>query len=275
MQNLPSITSMEVVVVSAAVVLLYVFPTLLAWSEARRRRRLERLTHLSFLAASEPLPASDAAATSTFGTSSELPSGGEVAASSASRFADPEVAAAPSNPSPAAEPIARLAEPSTLAEPPEASATTTASTNGDAPVELYPLSGTPRHRFRLDDLHQSRLHDLPPAIVRNDPQRQRAWEEAEHAAEQHRRTIASATIMSPYPARSTCLGAAEADETTVRLHFLLFPGVWPVSQNQAVAQAIFEIDRTGGAIHGWVDALRDSELTDDNRREIRESGGEA
>jgi len=141
--------------------------------------------------------------------------------------------------------------------------------------ELQPLSGESQYRFRLDELHGASLSDWPPAAIRNDPERRRLRQEAEQAMQAHAARLRSVVIASPYPARSYCLGAADVDASELRLSFLLFPVVWPVSQNQAVAQAVFRVDGLTGTIHGWVDALRSQELSEENRREIREAGGAA
>ncbi len=272
MQNLPNITPNEIAVVAAAVLVLFVAPGLIGWSDARRRRRADRAAAALQAAAlapatdsgplveavpeAETLPDAAAGTATSMPLSSEtlvsmLPTDGAAAATTADL---PPDAAAPVETAPA--PV------------------WTSPAESGARVELQPLSGLAKHCFRLDDLHRVELTDWPPPAVRNDPERSRSWREAEQIAEQYRATIRVATIASPYPARSHCLGAAGADPSQVQLSYLLFPVLWPVSQNQAVAQAIFRIDRVTGAVLGWVDALRPQELSEENRREIHEAGGD-
>jgi hypothetical protein len=274
MANLPHITPNEVALLAAALLVLFVAPALLSWGEARRRRAERaaldaaafRVTaapdagvHVPDMA---PLAAPPLAAPPLEAPPPELPE------PSAEVASPPEEAVAVPAPAPVSEPVC---EPIA-----ERAAETVRSAPAPSPqVELQPLSGTPRHHFRLDDLHQAQLPDWPPAAIRNDPEQSRARQEAERSAELYESRVRAVIIASPYPARSHCLGAADADASALRLSFLLFPVLWPVSQNQAVAQAVFRIDRISGTIHGWVDALRPQELSDENRREIREAGGEA
>lgn len=264
---MPHITSSEIAVVSAAFLFFYVVPTVLAWSDHFRERRLRRQAPLELQPEStaghdtslppESVPTSDLTATiptvpngddatTDEGAGAEQTAGGEAAVEAG---AQPETAAGASVP----------AEARTAALVPE----------------LQPLVGPARHCFRLRDLHRAQLPDWPPDVIRHDAERSRLWDEAERVAEEQRAAIESVAIHSPYPARTVCLGAADIAGSTVRLRYLLFPSLWPVSQNQAVAQAIFEFDRTCAGIRGWVDALAPSELSEENRHEIRESGGEA
>lgn len=285
MQNMPNITLMEAVVVCAAVLLLYIGPAVLAWSDARRRRRLQaRETRASqlwtepmppFSVTPEPSPASgemtapvpspDALETTVANAEVSQLAGSDLRSAPLSEPLAPRAAAA------APSPESAVSAPAPIAPAMAA----VADQNDGSLLELQPLDGPSRHCFRLADLHQTRLPDWPPSAIRNDPERNRLWQDAERVAEEHRAVIASAAIWSPYPARSSCLGAAETEGPRARVRFLLFPLPWPVTQSQAVAQAVFEIDRARGEIRGWVDALRESELTDNNRREIRESGGAA
>jgi type II secretory pathway pseudopilin PulG len=261
MTNMPNITQTEMAVVAAAVLLLFIAPALLSWSDERRRRRAQHATRLQealqLVAAESAVPASDplTAEPALFEAPQPLDIG--VPPPSDVRAGAPR----PLDPSP---PLRAPAETDSVV----------AGSEPSAPAELLPLSGVARHHFRIDDLHQAQLSDWPPAAIRNDPERSRSRYEAEQAAEPYRVRMREAVIVSPYPARAHCLGAADADATELRFSFLLFPVVWPVSQNQAVAQAVFRIDRVTGTLRGWVDALRPQELSEDNRREIGEAGGE-
>jgi hypothetical protein len=281
MQNLPNITPLEVGVLCAAVLVLYFAPAVLTWSDARRRRKAQVPVQESPVHAEQTTLASAPLEPSPREVGAVAPSAESPAVPLAMLGSGECSAEAVGNPA-AAEltpqsAVGSLDESAVSAAFPSAVHTPAATLdrNDGAPLELQPLSGPARHRFRLADLHQTQLPDWPPAAIRSDADRYQAWQEAERVAEQYQATIASASIWSPYPARSSCLGAAEAVGPCARVHFLLFPVPWPVTQNQAVAQAVFEIDPSRGAVRGWVDALRESELTDDNRREIRASGGVA
>jgi hypothetical protein len=251
MANLPNITSMEVAVVSAGMLLFFVCPALLALADQRRRRKLQAPRDW------EPSVTVPAVVPSDQELESEAPSttAPEAVASGS------DMAAAPDE-TPVPAPATTLS--------PEGGETA----NEQRPMEIQPLDGSWRHSFRLQDLHEARLPDWPPAAIRDDPEGDRLWHEGERACDQHH-AVLSATVRSPYPARSRCLGAVEVDGSTRRLRVLLFPVVWPVSQNQAVAQVVFEINPDQNLIHGWVDALRAHELTEDNRRDIRACGDDA
>ena len=272
MANFPNITQAEMAVVGAAVLFLFVGPALLSWSDERRRRRAQRAAILAQsphvpLAPGWAMPVSDTLA-------------GEAKLPEAQRPYETDIPPgldASAAPPPVAEPAS---PPDSLpAQPPHTTPQTEGiSTSGAPPlpdIELQPLSGAVQHRFQLDHLHRAQLPDWPPAVIRTDQERSRLREAVEHDAAPYAARVHAVTIGAPYPARSYCLGAADADASELRLSFLLFPVVWPVSQNQAVAQAVFRIDRLTGEIRGWVDALRPQELSDENRREIREAGGEA
>jgi hypothetical protein len=272
MANFPNITQAEMATIGAAVLFLFVGPALLSWGDERRRRRAQRAAILVQsqgvpLAAGWEMPVPDTVsgeaklpgALQPFET--EIQPGFDVSAMG------PAVAEPPSPPD------------GVLVNPPPTALQTDRIPTDSAPtppaVELQPLSGTAHHHFQLDHLHRAQLPDWPPAVIRTDPERIRLRQEAEQDAALYEARVNAASIGAPYPARSYCLGAADADASELRLSFLLFPVVWPVSQNQAVAQAVFRIDRITGEIRGWVDALRSQELSDENRREIREAGGEA
>jgi len=266
--NMANVTQSELAVLAGAVILLFVAPALLSWTDERRRRRARRAAI-----------AMDPGAVAT-GVESPPPASDEP-------FGEAPEASAPPVDANSAPPAALVSEVPTGAAPavgvdhdPLSPGVTDPQSNSvSAPTpttstELLPLSGIVRHRFRLDDLHVAQLIDWPPAAIRHDPERSRLRQEAERAATEYAANLHAVIIASPYPARSHCLGAADCDAAELRLSFLLFPVLWPVSQNQAVAQAVFHIERTTGNIRGWVDALRPPELSEENRREIREAGGE-
>jgi len=261
MANLPNITQTELAVLAAAVLLLFVAPAVLSWADERRQRRTQRAM----------IAAEAVRVASTVESTAPLPDAPAIEPAPAEALQHAHAAFAPPPEAVAALPTM---EPGSSPAPAVATDAAAASTAPPAMApELHPLSGTPQHRFRLDDLHRAQLSDWPPAAIRNDPERSSRRQEAEQGAELYRTRICEALILSPYPARSYCLGTAEADASELRLSFLLFPVVWPMSQNQAVAQAVFRVDRITGELRGWVDALRPQELSEENRREIHEAGG--
>ncbi|MFQ5665095.1 MAG: hypothetical protein ACE5I7_01560 [Candidatus Binatia bacterium] len=271
---MPSITGAEVAVMSAAVVLLFVAPALLALADERRRHKAPRrgpertgtAAAGAVLEAANP-DASDVRMSATL--QPEVEAGG---CAIQSPVAAAQVGPGPQPESKSAAP--RMPPAASVPAPAEPGATgNTGALVGPAPIELRPLEGPARHCFHLQDLHPAHLPNWPPAAIRDDPERSRCWREAERIWERYHTAIHSAAIWSPYPARSSCLGAAELDGAKVCLRLFLFPVLWPVSQHQAVAQAVFEIDCVQGTVRGWVDALRASELTADNRRDISEAGG--
>ena len=276
---MPHIAPTEVAVVAAAVVLFYFVPAAVAWRDAARRRKLLRREAAACAGARlsevggdstvvplvETLLSEPGAAAADSELPGELDSGANV----------PGSAPVVETTFPVEEPVtAQALETAQIDRTADLAPTIPEPSVACAAPEIQPLATPGRYQFRLRDLHRTQLPDWPPAVVRHDAERNRMWQEAERVAEEYRGRIDEAMIWSPYPARATCLGAAEVDGPVVRLRYLLFPSVWPVSENQAVAQAVLEVDRARAEIHGWVDALRASELSEDNRREIQQSGGE-
>jgi hypothetical protein len=253
MANIANITPVEIAVAGAGVLLFFVCPVLLAWTDRRRRYRLQAAqARMASLAA--PLSVVDVSPTEAFPITGSASAVAESMGAGSDTITAPISAPTPLSPTPA--PCESVAD-------------------AHAAIELRPFDGLWRYRFHLQELHEARLPDWPPIAVRDDPERARLWQEGERLCDQYRTRITAATICSPHPARSRCLGGVEAYGAKLRVHVLLFPILWPISQNQAVAQAIFEINPDWGAIEGWVDALQPHELTEDNRRDIRACGGDA
>jgi hypothetical protein len=262
---------LEMTMVGIAVAVFYVVPAMLQFADARRRRRLERQQIAATLSPSDSaVPSdvttvpSDVAAVPVDDTVEPVPPWSDTMARSAGDTDGPAEPWAALEGLPGGDESRGEVEPIGAPLPPS-------MPQAAAPLEIHPLEGPSRHRFRLAALHRAHLPDWPPAVIRHDPDRYRAWQEAEQVAESHWAAIGSATVVSPYPARSTCLGAAQRDGSRFRVCFLLFPALWPVTEDQALAQAVFEIDTERGELRGWVDALRESELTEDHRRYIQES----
>lgn len=271
MPNMPSITLAEIAVVSTAVVILYVVPFVLATIDQRRRRRLPVWS--STVTVTEP-PAQLTAAVPTVG----IPS---TTASEAAQHCDPdgespEEPASTAHENGATAPVTEAPEPaapvaaheyaSDTPEPRIANATPFGpGTEGPA---FEPFTGDAGYQFRLEDLHRVRLPDWADAA------RSHLWRDAEGVAQAHRAAVLGCVLLSPYPLRSACRSGVEQEHSTLRLCYLLFPSLWPVSRDQAVAQVMFEIDMETGTVRHRLDALRRCDLSDDTRRAIRDSGGD-
>lgn len=258
MLNMPTITSVEIAAVGAAVFLLYVAPFLLATIEHYRRRKAERLNAARSLAETTPFTAA-AQPEIEEPTAAVSPQPGEEAGRQAPGTEAPPPAthdetttAAPGEPT---------GEP--WQSPPETTGPTggetlalPASTDGGTdPVVAKRFDGNAGHRFRLEDLHQARLEDWPPATIRDNAAHSQIWSEAQRVAEAHP-AVFSSVLVSPCQVRSVCLGGAEKNGSRFRLRFLLFPGLWPASPDQAVSQAVVEVDSATGEVRHWIEPLR-------------------
>jgi hypothetical protein len=267
MPNMPSITPAEVAVVSAAVVILYVVPFVLATIDQRRRRRLP--VSSSPVMVTEP-PAEPAVVAPTV----EVPA----AIGEAAQRCDPDGASreqlaptAHENGAPAAvtealQPVAADTCAPDTGGPEIANATPSGTDAGGPAFETF--AGDAGYQFRLEDLHRVRLPDWADAA------RGRSGRDAERVAETHRAAVFGRVLRSPYPVRSACRSEVEQEHSTLRLCYLLFPSLWPASREQAVAHAMFEIDMETGAVRHRLDAIRRCDLSDDTRRAIRDSGGD-
>ena len=258
MQNLPNILPMEVAVVVAAALLLCGGPAVLAWSDERRRRRRERERLAEERRAA--MPAAEVAIASMPAGSGEpvvaLP---EVPPQAAPEMmpmveAAVEPSAAPFDiPNDVAE-AAALPVPDSMPPALEAMAPPPVEQPQGDSAAFDATVPSARYELHLDELRRVRLPDWPPEAVRHDSQRLAVWREAEQLAEAHHAAIGATPLHSPYRAQSSCLGGAESEGTRLRLRFLLFPMLWPVSDTQAVAEAVFEMDRDGGNLRSWVGA---------------------
>jgi hypothetical protein len=271
MPNMPSITLAEIVVVSTAVVILYVVPFVLVTIDQHRRRR--PAVWAGTVAMTEPSDQPAAA-----GTTVDIPSAtaSEVAQPREQDGAIPDDAASTAGEdgptTPAAE-TPELAAPAAADESaPDAPEPGIANaiafgTDNEGPA-FEPFAGDAGCQFRLEDLHRVRLADSTDAAHSH------LWRDAERMAEAHRAAVFGCVLLSPYPIRSACCSGVERDDSTLRLRYLLFPSLWPVSRDQAVAHVMFEIDAETGAVRHRLDVLRRCDLTDDTRRAIRDSGGD-
>jgi hypothetical protein len=270
MPNMPSITSAEIAVIGAAVVILYVVPFVLATIDQRRRRRLRVFS--SPVMVTEP-PAELAAAAPTVDVPAAIgeaaqrcePDGmsGEESAPTAHEGGAP--AAVTDTLQPAAPVTADACAPDTGG--PEIAAAIPSGTGTEGPA-FEPFAGDAGYQFRLEDLRRVRLPDGADAA------RAHLGHDAERVAEAHRVAVFGRLLRSPYPVRSACPGEMEQEHSTLRVCYLLFPSLWPASRDQAVAHAVFEIDMETGTVRDRLDALRRCDLSDDARRAIRDSGGD-
>ena len=277
MPNMPTIAPMEIAVIGAALLLLYVVPFLLTTIEDYRARRAHRWSGAVMQA--EPAGSAPILVESGF----ELP----VTEATAPPVEEPEVSdiAAErhlSHGGGASAPEAAVTEPGTEVEQPSpeeaslvdeaAPPAVPAGAERDATTAPQAFEKHADYRFRLEDLHWVRLPNWPPPAVQSDSARSQLWSEAEGTAETHRAAILESTLLSPYPVRSTCFGGAERDQETIRLRFLLFPALWPTSPDQAAAQVVFEVQPATGKVQHRLEALQQTNLSNDTRRALRESG---
>ncbi len=300
MQNLANFTSAEGVVVGSALLILCAAPTVLAWSDARRRRRAvaeaaARERAIAEAAARQALlpglsgqvPVRDLADPHqlwdepTVTVESEVLTMAPAMAAVIPVFEMPTESSAPpaleappvvaelteslvaDEPAPPAiadvnQSMAAAEMPAPLSiagadEPPRISAAT--EPRVEAVPEPAPVQ---RFEFCLQELRRVRLPNWPPAEVHADPVRSEVWHEGERLAAQRQREIGEATLVSSQRAQSSCLGSAEADATSIRLSFLLFPVLWPSTETQATAEAVFEINRSDGTIRSHVNNLQHS-----------------
>jgi hypothetical protein len=270
MPDMPSITSAEVAVVSAAVVILYVVPFVLATLDQRRHRRLP--VSGSPVMVTEP-PAEMAAAAPTvdmFAAITEAAQRCDLDGTSGEESAPtvPETRAparVAETLQPAAPVTADACAPDTGG--PEIANATPSGTGTESPAfELF--AGDAGYQFRLEDLRRVRLPDG------TDVARGHLGRDAEHVAEAYRAAVLGLPLRSPYPVRSAYCSEVEQEHSTLRVCYLLFPSLWPASRDQAVAHAVFEIDMETGTVRHRLDALRRCDLRDDTSRAIRDSGGD-
>lgn len=269
MPDMPAITPAEIAVVGAAVLVMHIVPFVLARIEDIRRRRAQTWSGTveppSPRISTVSVPAEQL--TEQHQHAQEAPVNGVTSAGEESGATEP--ASDSAGPAPHVVPESGIiAAPSVDVQPIDQTAT--AVLDGDRPggPRFEPFAADTGYRFRLEDLHRVRLAECADAA--SSP----VWCAGERMAETHSTAIRSAPLLSPYPVRSACLGTVEQESSTVRLHYLLFPSLWPVSRDQAVARAIFEIDTSAGTLRHRLDALRRPDLKDDTRRAIRDSGGE-
>ena len=281
---MPTITTAEIAIVAAAVLLLYVAPFVLTLLDGSRRRQAQEWTQRPFEEAKAPAdecglagashaqsgtgpsltnmlqqPAAEPSTGSPQPVASSTPAMLAVAATEPSITA-PHVSSLSEGavPEAAVESVALRTSAREVMPPlmePTAPSADALRFAGYEPPAATPFHGSDGYRFRVEDLHRVRLADWPPESVLSDPARRQLWSEAVRLAAAHDATISKTDLVAPNPVRSACLGACERRATGMTLHFLLFPDLWPVAPEQALARVLFEIDSGNGAIRHSVDTL--------------------
>jgi hypothetical protein len=140
------------------------------------------------------------------------------------------------------------------------------------PQDLMLIKGPANFPFTFSDLTKVKLPGWPPDF-NNNPKLKAVWDKAKKEAQRHKNTILSLRIWSPYPILSYCLGDAIIHGERLQLCYFLFPTTFPRKLTHVVAQVIFEIplDTASGHIERcWMDTLREHELSEDNKKHIRQ-----
>lgn len=131
---------------------------------------------------------------------------------------------------------------------------------------IVPINGPSNYCFKLEELDSVKLTDWPP-----------------HGAEiesrvvmelsRHWPDLSSKVVWVSYPIFSYCLGWAEERDGLIRGQYFLFPMTSAKYQGQALAQVMCEINigAPPGEFKAWVDALRENELDEHNRRELKDA----
>jgi len=138
------------------------------------------------------------------------------------------------------------------------------------PQDVVPTNGPPKYKFTLATLHRTQLTNWPPRegiILR----------EAEIDLKQFWDFLSSRQIWAPYPIRAYSLASASYRDDKLLASYFLFPVEKSTVQNQAVAQLVckFGIDGEEVTAKLAVDALDESELTEENIADIRSVLGAA
>ncbi|MFQ5754318.1 MAG: hypothetical protein ACE5HI_20220 [bacterium] len=142
-------------------------------------------------------------------------------------------------------------------------------------LEAKPNNGEPKYSFYLSELPELKHPEWPPPpmMLANFPEFQTEIDKALDQTERFKDKVFSIKIWSPYPIRSYSLRGAEVKGEILLLRYHLFPTTSPVDYgHEVVAQVVCEIHLEDGSIESgrcWVDDLREDELSEINRRQIR------
>lgn len=153
--------------------------------------------------------------------------------------------------------------------------------------DIIPVNGPSKFCFMLSDLPKIDLPCWPPAEFKK-----LGWDEAIAEMQRQWKILRSKKIWSPYPILSYCVGSAEGpvlsdkhrmlrqiimedeyNEEQINVRYFLFPLRTPSYEDHAVAQLICKT-KAGAKVDDielWVDALRDGELSDENRLHIQQA----
>lgn len=145
--------------------------------------------------------------------------------------------------------------------------------------DVLPCNGPRRYPVRLGDVRRIRPKwpgYVPPEVYcRDDPLFHFAEKMLASSADSAYPDPVRLLVWSPYPTCSYCFGhfgLHTAGKPWAR--YWLFPTPEPTQQNHAVAQLIIEFSQTAKGdteFRCWVDALRENELTEENRKQIAEA----
>ena len=276
LNNLPSVTMPEIVVVAVAALFLVVTPAVFAWTdELRRRRRLAAIPTPQPIWPSAagstgdliPEPPLEAPSRATLGDEISWPTEAPIASPDVRSGLDEGFVESTLLLVDAATPMSQpLAEPGlgvshTTPEPTAESVAAPALEIEEIEVpwvyrgplmDLLPPPATGQ-AFQLLELRQARLSNWPPQSVRSDTNQRQLWEEGERLAARHDREISSASLAWPRVLQSTTYAGLSTDGSLHRVRFLLFEDLWPSGFDQAAAEAVFEVSEAG-VQRAWVES---------------------
>ncbi len=234
---MPNLMSSELAAVASAFLVFWVAPTLLSALHAYRRR--------AALSAASHMPVPEAGATAKAGPEQPLPA---ATAPPVAAQVTPETAVIPETATPVTEEVA---------ETPTRDAAPDVDEEWQALGETGDVAGDEAgHRLRFGELRHAPLEHWPPDAVRHDPERSRAWLEAERFAHQIGRRLDAAEFVSPFPARACCFAGGNRSDAGWRLRFLLFTELWPEQESQAEAAVDFSVSADESEVSSQVSVRR-------------------
>ena len=133
-----------------------------------------------------------------------------------------------------------------------------------SPQDVVPTNGPAKYKFTLARLRRTQLSNWPPHDDMILP-------DAEAALRQFWHFLSERQVWAPYPIRAYSLASASYRDNKLLVRYFLFPVEKPAVQNQAVAQLVckFVIEGESVTANLLIDALRESELTEENIADIR------
>lgn len=138
------------------------------------------------------------------------------------------------------------------------------------PQDVVPTNGPAKFKFTLATLRRTQLSNWP---TREDI----ILREAEEDLQQFWSFLSARQIWAPYPIRAYSLASASYQDDKLWAAYFLFPVEKPTVQSQAVAQLVCKFGVEGDEVTAklMVDALDESELTEENIADIRSALGAA